>query len=288
MHIVRRRLVGLATAGVAYQALRTHAEERKQPHDATNDVDTFEAALPQLRAVGYTVITNCCPRKSLEECMDTKACASIPTSSASDANAEWRLSSLGRFHRIAFSEEDEEAFAHLEKTFTPLVQSFFRDGEQGIDSVNADDDHSPPIFRSELQLLTAAPQSEHQSWHADNRRRGLTILVPLVDFSVDNGATQILPSSHALRPDSGLGSALRRVLSDGPVIATPKFGSALAYDARLYHRGMGNATAAGRPALVFRYDRVETPPPGVGVVGAVCQSAAATALHLIASAVSER
>ena len=52
------------------------------------------------------------------------------------------------------------------------------------------------------------------------------------------------------------------------VIQAPA-GSVVAYDSRTIHRGLGNETSVGRPALIFCYDRVETPPPGCGTLGSV-------------------
>jgi ectoine hydroxylase-related dioxygenase (phytanoyl-CoA dioxygenase family) len=42
----------------------------------------------------------------------------------------------------------------------------------------------------------AIPCSGSQAWHADNLSRGLTIIVPLVDFTIENGATQLIVGSH--------------------------------------------------------------------------------------------
>jgi hypothetical protein len=47
--------------------------------------------------------------------------------------------------------------------------------------------------------------------------------------------------------------------------------------------GAGNSTAAGRPALVFRYDCEATPPPGVGLLGSVAHTSLARALHVASS-----
>ena len=55
------------------------------------------------------------------------------------------------------------------------------------------------------------------------------------------------------------------------------------YDCRTYHRGLGNSTTAGRPALVFRYDFEATPPPGVGLLGSVAHTSLARALHVASS-----
>ena len=57
----------------------------------------------------------------------------------------------------------------------------------------------------------------------------------------------------------------------------------------MYHRGLGNATAQSRPALIFRYDRRETPPPGVGLFGSLAHTVLAVALHVSsATAVAAR
>ena len=100
--------------------------------------------------------------------------------------AEWRQSAYGRFHRVDFADDDVHAFEELEVAFAPLVERFFRDGERGS-----------RVYRSELQLLTATPThcdavNREQTWHADNQARGLTIIIPLIDFCAANGATQLL------------------------------------------------------------------------------------------------
>jgi hypothetical protein len=76
---------------------------------------------------------------------------------------------------------------------------------------------------------------------------------------------------------------LRAVLREGPRLACAPLGSVVAYDARTYHRGTGNASAEARPCLVLRYDARATPPPGVGMVGTFAHSAAASVLHVAAA-----
>lgn len=44
--------------------------------------------------------------------------------------------------------------------------------------------------------MTALPGSTNQTWHADNTSRGLSIIIPLVDFTAANGGTQLLVGSH--------------------------------------------------------------------------------------------
>eukprot|EP00986_Skeletonema_menzelii_P004192 scaffold1415_cov152-Skeletonema_menzelii.AAC.4 len=182
----------------------------------------------------------------------------------------WRLSAYGRYHCLEnhLGDEDIQLLEQIEQQILPLVQGFFREGG-GDESCNTTSKSTTPttntimdgIYRSELQLMTAVPGSGNQSWHKDNRARGLSIIVPLVDFTPENGGTQLLLGSHNNKwPVFANGGAR--------VINAPA-GSVVAYDSRTIHRGLGNETSEGRPALIFCYDRVETPPPGCGTLGSV-------------------
>lgn len=135
---------------------------------------------------------------------------------------------------------------------------------------------------SQLQLLDSEPGSIDQFWHCDNTRRGLTILIPLVDMTLDNGPTQLLPGSHHVFPNADSGvifpwswvesasyvmnhSGKRRA----PIRALTHQKTALVYDSRTLHRGLANTSNEARPVLILRYDREATPPPGVRLSGTV-------------------
>lgn len=119
------------------------------------------------------------------------------------------------------------------------------------------------------------PGSHNQAWHKDNQQRGLSIIVPLVDFTAENGPTQVLLGSH-------LNPAWPQVAQAGGarVVVAPA-GAVVAYDSRTLHRGLGNQTAAGRPAVIFCYDRESTPPPGCGPYESLADSYAAGAIVLL-------
>lgn len=200
-----------------------------------------------------------------------------PGSNMMPQDETWRLSAYGRYHCLEnhLGEDDIRLLEQIEQLIYPLVQGFFQ--QQDIDDENNEggSDKSTTttntttstsnkvmdgIYRSELQLMTAVPGSGNQSWHKDNRARGLSIIVPLVDFTPENGGTQLLLGSHNNKWPLGQGGAR--------VVQAPA-GSVVAYDSRTIHRGLGNETSVGRPALIFCYDRVETPPPGCGTLGSV-------------------
>eukprot|EP00984_Skeletonema_dohrnii_P003581 scaffold1212_cov79-Skeletonema_dohrnii-CCMP3373.AAC.8 len=185
----------------------------------------------------------------------------------------WRLSAYGRYHCLEnhLGDEDIRVLEEIEQQILPLVQGFFRegDGEESLERSNTTTKTTTSttstimdgIYRSELQLMTAVPGSGNQSWHKDNRARGLSIIIPLVDFTPENGGTQLLMGSHNNNWPLFANGGAR-------VIRAPT-GSVVAYDSRTVHRGLGNETSEGRPALIFCYDRVETPPPGCGTLGSV-------------------
>ena len=186
----------------------------------------------------------------------------------------WRLSAYGRYHCLEthLGDEDIRVLEQIEQQILPLVQDFFREGdgdESSLESCNTTTKTTTSttntiiegVYRSELQLMTAVPGSGNQSWHKDNRARGLSIIIPLVDFTPENGGTQLLLGSHNNNWPLFANGGAR-------VIRAPT-GSVVAYDSRTVHRGLGNETSEGRPALIFCYDRVETPPPGCGTLGSV-------------------
>lgn len=199
----------------------------------------------------------------------------------------WRLSAYGRYHRLEnhLGEEDIRVLEQIEQRILPLVHGFFEEEGKKEGSDGGDDNDNAikttsaattnttimdGIYRSELQLMTAVPGSNNQSWHKDNRARGLSIIVPLVDFTAENGGTQLLLGSHntnwpilSAKKNNGGGGGVGARVIHAPA------GSIVAYDSRTIHHGLGNETSMGRPALIFCYDRVESPPPGCGTLGSV-------------------
>lgn len=116
------------------------------------------------------------------------------------------------------------------------------------------------------------PGSKDQTWHSDNRERGLSIIIPLVDFTAENGATQLLLGSHKRK--------WPLVIQEGAQVVQAPAGAVAAYDSRTYHRGLGNQTEEGRPALIFCYDRTSSPPPGCGTMGSIANANLAHALNI--------
>lgn len=83
----------------------------------------------------------------------------------------------------------------------------------------------------------------------------MTLLIPLVDVSLDMGPTEFWPGSHRVRNQAEATAA--------PPLRTPfKAGSALLIDARVFHRGGANVSGPVRPTVYFSFHRrwyVENP-----------------------------
>mgnify|MGYP001424911161 CR=1 FL=1 len=280
----RRLTLAAGTAAATLAAAGTYSacrdlERQRRPIPASSPT-TMSSALPNLQASGVSVADKVIDQGLICAVKATTAFQSMPAQLPKPTRAErqrqqeerfrarrgdvplreeiWRASAPGRLHRReeTFGESDLKVLEQVELRFWPMVLDFFRDGDEA-----GDEDGALGIYRSELQVMTALPGSAAQTWHSDNSSRGLTIIVPLVDFTAANGATQVLVGSHS--KDYAL------VAQQGAQVVQAPVGAIVAYDSRAFHRGLGNLTDEARPALIFCYDRTASPPPGRGSMGMI-------------------
>lgn len=280
--VLQRRAFAVATTVVGTTLLARHLEGQRRPLKGCNASGVSEA-LSHLQASGVCVVENVVDHHTIDNVKATELWATMPTSKVSSPRRsaleskkskleqpdKWRASSMGRYHRReeAFDEKDVKVFEQVEQRIWPLVKAFFEeDSEHGMRG----------IYRSEMQILNAVPGSMNQTWHSDNKARGLTIIVPLVGFSAENGATQVLVGSH--------NSSWPLVVQQGARVVEASVGAIAAYDSRTFHRGLGNQTADGRPALIFCYDRSWSPPPGVSSFGSMSNAYLAGLLNVASAA----
>ena len=73
------------------------------------------------------------------------------------------------------------------------------------------------------------------------------------------------------------------VAREGAQVVHATVGAIAAYDSRTYHRGLGNRTKEGRPALIFCYDKQENPPPGCGSIAMIAHANWAHALNIVST-----
>lgn len=115
----------------------------------------------------------------------------------------------------------------------------------------------PNYLLSTMQSIRLYPGEAAQSWHTDDgfyltprphlRTLAVTVIWAIEDFTADNGATELIPGSHRWADDhpDARGAA--------GVAAVMPAGSALLFDAALWHRGGANRSRATRLALSPQY-----------------------------------
>ena len=122
----------------------------------------------------------------------------------------------------------------------------------------------PQYKLSSLNARSANPNNgESQPWHADSGaiadERGYWVcnsVWMLDDFTVDNGATRMLPRSHTWRrlPEPGNTNAL-----PGEELVTGEAGTVVIMNAHMWHGGTANRTDRCRRALHAFYTRSDKP-----------------------------
>ena len=115
----------------------------------------------------------------------------------------------------------------------------------------------PNYLLSTMQSIRLHPGEAAQSWHTDDgfyltprphpRTLAVTVIWAIEDFTADNGATELIRGSHRWADDhpDARGAA--------GIAAVMPAGSALVFDAALWHRGGANRTRATRLALSPQY-----------------------------------
>lgn len=111
---------------------------------------------------------------------------------------------------------------------------------------------------------TPYPGSGFQNIHQDFPRFGLTVNIPLVDFTEDNAPLEVWPGSHVRGGVFHTGKAdlsgdeikalVARVPGKRMLI---KAGSILIRDQRMVHRGTANTGTAPRPCLAVWYKNLD-------------------------------
>ena len=114
----------------------------------------------------------------------------------------------------------------------------------------------PNWLLSTFQSIRLHPGETPQPWHTDDAfypvprprtRLAISCIWALEDFTVENGATQVIPGSHLWkneRPDER---------PHQPFTAVMPAGSVIVFDGALWHRGGANVSTGTRLALSPQY-----------------------------------
>lgn len=129
------------------------------------------------------------------------------------------------------------------------------------------------LMMTTLQVVDSLPGSALQIWHSDNAEKGITVVIPLVDLTIQNGPTELITGSHCLFEN--VRCNMSHVL---PLLSA---GDALIFDARTLHRGGANQSDTSRAILVVRFDNKKTQPPGMSVIGATVRLLLAKSIIIV-------
>ncbi len=115
----------------------------------------------------------------------------------------------------------------------------------------------PNFLLSTAQSIRLHPGEQAQPWHTDDAfyvvprprevRLAVSVIWAIEDFTVDNGATEVIPGSHLWRqerPDERPHQAVPAVMPAG---------SAVLFDGALWHRGGANRSTGTRLAISPQY-----------------------------------
>ena len=89
----------------------------------------------------------------------------------------------------------------------------------------------------------------------------IVVNIPLVDFTVENGATEVWPGSHLIVDDAAVRNTPYNVCEETRAAQLPSFqlvmpaGSVVVRDMRCWHRAMPNQSQTKRPMLALVYFR---------------------------------
>lgn len=130
------------------------------------------------------------------------------------------------------------------------------------------------LFTDPVLFLIASdtpfPGSTYQNIHQDFARFGVTVNVPLVDFTEQNGPIEVWPGTHLRDPSARFSKwpvwhepeALAALVESVPGRRLLlRAGSILIRDQRLVHRGTHNASSEPRPALSLWFASPKQPAP---------------------------
>ena len=132
---LQRRLVFAGAAAATTWYVGRHFDRQRRPLRGCQASTTADA-LTSLRRSGVSVMSSVVDEDLVSAVRATEVYQGMPTAqpqrSSQKPSKEWRLSSLGRYHRReeAMCESDVKVLERVEERIRPLVEGFFaEDGE---------------------------------------------------------------------------------------------------------------------------------------------------------------
>lgn len=113
-----------------------------------------------------------------------------------------------------------------------------------------------PFYLNNISARSPIKGKPGQQLHCDSNLPGVNyclianVLWILDEFTIDNGATRVVPGSHRIRH-----FAMDGVINPNEIIITAPQGSAIIFNANLWHGGGENTTEHSRWAVALGYAR---------------------------------
>lgn len=207
-------------------------------------------AVRQIRDAGLTIIENALPLDLVEELHQAydELLASRPEGHVQNTSGEHHVQMQLQI-RPPFSDPGVITHPAVRQVLTELL--------------------GPGFVATYYNSNTALPGSTPQPVHRDAKiplfgnessvptpPLSIVLNIPLIDFTVENGSTEVWPTTHLIMDQPDEATTLdHRVAPMASVRLNAKAGSIVLRDSRAWHRGMPNRSGHQRTMLAVVYSR---------------------------------
>jgi ectoine hydroxylase-related dioxygenase (phytanoyl-CoA dioxygenase family) len=206
----------------------------------------------EIKEKGYTVVSDILTQTELEHYRNLleRDCEIYTRDFAKDENQSAHGLNDKSLEKVVYNVHNKDLSWHKlfnEKTIIEIIEPFLKEGSYK---------NSEPFYMYNNSARCPLKGNKGQQLHLDSRVAGgefclvMNVLWVLNDFTTDNGATRIYPGSHKFNHFSEDGKHYKE-----EKIITAKAGSALIFNASLWHGGGPNTDGSDRWALALGYAR---------------------------------
>lgn len=196
----------------------------------------FEA---EMRDVGWSIFPEILPPAQVAS-MRADALRWIERCKEMQINAGINATGDGTAHHAVGADDALDAFLH-QHLFHPHLAHYFSGRPYILHAIN-------PICNAPHKTAYVHAIHRDTATVIPGYHFRINMLVMLDDFTVENGATQILPNSHGM-----LDKPSEEMFAQGHISLTGKAGSVVLFNSYLWHRGGKNTSAASRAAHTLSF-----------------------------------
>lgn len=214
-----------------------HDGTASEPLTLTNTTESYMLAADLFHSAGFLWLRQVGPRTVLEQC--------VPSADASLARQPADQTVRVGSRRYVLHAPVDGAYAHPDLLTNRTLMALMRQllGED--------------MVLNSFGIVAALAGAERQNMHRDHPALfngaldlppyAITVMLPLIDLSVDTGTTAIWEGSHRWNDQDAHGQP--------PLLPYAAIGDAYLMDYRLVHAGAPNRTSTARPILYAVYSK---------------------------------